>query len=78
MLPGIKLFDMTGQTAIITGGSKGLGKRWHRLASAGARIAWQPQPVEAEEAASEITSIHGTEAIDQADATQTSKLNRWL
>ena len=40
MLPGIKLFDMTGQTAIITGGSKGLGKAMASgLASAGARIA---------------------------------------
>jgi len=25
MLPGIKLFDLTNKTAIVTGGSKGLG-----------------------------------------------------
>ena len=77
MLPGIKLFDMTGQPAIITGGSKGLGKAMASgLASAGARIAVVSRnQSEAEEAASEITSIHGTEAIGiQADVTQTSEI----
>ena len=77
MLPGIKLFDMTGQTAIITGGSKGLGKAMASgLASAGAKIAVVSRnQSEAEEAASEITSIHGTEAIGiQADVTQTSEI----
>ena len=77
MLPGIKLFDMTGQTAIITGGSKGLGKAMASgVASAGARIAVVSRnQSEAEEAASEITSIHGTEAIGiQADVTQTSEI----
>lgn len=77
MLPGIKLFDMTGQTAIITGGSKGLGKAMASgLASAGARIAVVSRnQSEAKEAASEITSIHGTEAIGiQADVTQTSEI----
>ena len=77
MLPGIKLFDMTGQTAIITGGSKGLGKAMASgLASAGARIAVVSRnQSEAEEAALEITSIHGTEAIGiQADVTQTSEI----
>ncbi len=38
-LPGIKLFDLTGRTAIITGGSKGLGLAMAEgLASAGANI----------------------------------------
>ncbi|WP_209331886.1 SDR family NAD(P)-dependent oxidoreductase [Lunatimonas salinarum] len=38
-LPGIKLFDLTGKTAIITGGSKGLGLAMAEgLASAGANI----------------------------------------
>ncbi len=39
MLPGIKLFDLTGRTAIITGGSKGLGLAMASgLASAGCNI----------------------------------------
>ena len=39
MLPGIKQFDLTGKTAIITGGSKGLGAAIAAgLASAGARL----------------------------------------
>lgn len=38
-LPGINLFDLTGRTAIITGGSKGLGLAMAEgLASAGANI----------------------------------------
>lgn len=39
-LPGIKLFDLTGRTAIITGGSKGLGLAMGKaLASAGCNLA---------------------------------------
>ena len=39
MLPGIKLFDLTDQVAIITGGSKGLGEAMAEgLASAGANV----------------------------------------
>ena len=39
MLPGIKLFDLTNKTAIITGGSKGLGLAMAEgLASAGANL----------------------------------------
>ena len=39
MLPGIKLFDLTGKVAIITGGSKGLGAAMAEgLASAGADL----------------------------------------
>lgn len=38
-LPGIKLFDLTGKSAVITGGSKGLGLAMaHGLASAGCNI----------------------------------------
>jgi len=39
MLPGIKLFDLTGRSAIVTGGSKGLGEAMAAgLASAGADV----------------------------------------
>jgi gluconate 5-dehydrogenase len=39
MLPGIKLFDLTGKSAIVTGGSKGLGEAMAEgLASAGADV----------------------------------------
>ena len=39
MLPGIKQFDLTGKSAIITGGSKGLGEAMAAgLASAGANV----------------------------------------
>ncbi|RLS23398.1 MAG: SDR family oxidoreductase [Planctomycetota bacterium] len=39
MLPGIKLFDLTNKTAIVTGGSKGLGLAMAEgLASAGANL----------------------------------------
>lgn len=39
ILPGIKLFDLSGKTAIVTGGSKGLGLAMAAaLASAGANI----------------------------------------
>ena len=39
MLPGIKLFDLSGRTAVITGGSKGLGEAMAAgLASAGANL----------------------------------------
>ena len=38
-LPGIKLFDLTGRSAIVTGGSKGLGEAMAAgLASAGANV----------------------------------------
>ena len=39
MLPGIELFDLSGRTAVITGGSKGLGEAMAAgLASAGANL----------------------------------------
>ena len=39
MLSGIKLFDLSGRTAVITGGSKGLGEAMaYGLASAGANL----------------------------------------
>ena len=54
MLPGIKLFDLTGRAAIVTGGTKGLGRSMAAgLASAGADVA--------------IVSRHGDEAKAVAD-----------
>jgi NAD(P)-dependent dehydrogenase (short-subunit alcohol dehydrogenase family) len=53
MLPGIKQFDLTGRSAIITGGSKGLGEAMAAgLASAGANVL--------------ITSRHEDEALATA------------
>ena len=73
MLPGINLFDMTGQTAIVTGGSKGLGKAIaDGLASAGANIVViSRNKSEAEAAAKEIADTYNTETIGlQVDVTQ--------
>ncbi|QDT31669.1 SDR family NAD(P)-dependent oxidoreductase [Thalassoglobus polymorphus] len=65
MLPGIKLFDMTGRVAIITGGSKGLGKAMAEgLASAGASVVLVSRnETEAQAAAEQIRNEYGTEAI---------------
>lgn len=55
MLPGIKLFDLTGRAAVITGGSKGLGLAMAEgLASAGADVM--------------LVSRHGDEAAAAARA----------
>ena len=64
MLPGIKLFDLSGKSAIITGGSKGLGKAMAAgLASAGADcLLVSRNEQEAQEAANEIASDFGTKA----------------
>mgnify|MGYP001054886294 CR=1 FL=1 len=73
MLPGIRLFDMTGQTVIVTGGSKGLGKAIAEgLASAGANIALVSRnQSEAEAAANEIAETYNTQTLGlQVDVTQ--------
>ncbi len=65
MLPGIKLFDMTDRVAIVTGGSKGLGKAMAEgLASAGANVVLVSRNgEEAGAAAEEIRTDYGTQAV---------------
>lgn len=77
MLPGMKLFDMTGRVAIVTGGSKGLGKAMAAgLASAGANVVLVSRNGdEAAEAAAEIEADHQTKAIGlAADITKASQV----
>ncbi len=77
MLPGIKLFDMTGRVAIVTGGSKGLGKAMAAgLASAGANVVLLSRNGdEAAQAAAEIQADHQTKVIGlAADVTQASQV----
>ena len=72
MLPGIKLFDLTGRVAIVTGGSKGLGKAMAEgLASAGAAVVLVSRnEAEAQRVAEQIATDFGTSAIGvQADVT---------
>ena len=71
-LPGIKQFDMSGRVAIVTGGSKGLGKAMAAgLASAGADVLLVSRnQEEADAAAAEIAADHGGRAIGlKADVT---------
>lgn len=78
MLPGIKLFDMTGRVAIVTGGSKGLGKAMAAgLASAGASVVLVSRNAdESVAAAEEIESDHGNKAIGlAADITKSDDVN---
>jgi NAD(P)-dependent dehydrogenase (short-subunit alcohol dehydrogenase family) len=70
MLPGIKLFDLTGRAAIITGGSKGLGAAMAEgLASAGASVLLVSRNLdECQATADEIASGYGVKtAAIQAD-----------
>ena len=64
-LPGIKLFDLSGKAAIITGGSKGLGLAMAEgLASAGANVMLVSRTLkEGEESAKRISELYGVKAI---------------
>ncbi len=79
MLPGIKLFDMTDHVAIVTGGSKGLGKAMGAaLASAGCRVVLVSRnQEEADAAAAEIKADHGVEVIGaQVEVTDTEAVEK--
>ncbi len=65
MLPGIKLFDLSGKAAIVTGGSKGLGLAMAEgLASAGADVVLVSRHAdEAQAAAKRVAADYGRRAI---------------
>jgi NAD(P)-dependent dehydrogenase (short-subunit alcohol dehydrogenase family) len=79
-LPGIKQFDLTGRSAIITGGSKGLGLAMAGgLASAGASVMLVNRNAsDGARAANELSSFYKTEAIsfgaDITDKEQTEAM----
>jgi len=78
-LPGIEQFRLDGRTAIITGGSKGLGLAMAAgLASAGARVMLvSRQGHEAIAAAEEIVSAYGNDAFGHAaDVTNSAQVER--
>lgn len=68
MLPGTKLFDLTGRSAVITGGSKGLGLAMaEALASAGADVMLVSRRGEqAREAAEQLARDYGRRVIGHA------------
>jgi len=77
MLPGIKLFDLTGRSAIITGGSKGLGSAMAEgLASAGADLLLTSRHEdEVTETAAQIQKDYGNRVIGmQADVTDADQV----
>lgn len=79
MLPGIRQFDLTGKTAIITGGSRGLGEAMAAgLASAGADVLLSSRHAdEAAAAAAQIAADFGHRALGvQADVTQPDECQR--
>ena len=79
-LPGLKLFDLTGRVAIVTGGSKGLGKAMAAgLASAGASLVLASRnESELNSAVTEIQSDYGVACIgvvtDVVEQSQTERL----
>jgi NAD(P)-dependent dehydrogenase (short-subunit alcohol dehydrogenase family) len=80
-LPGIKQFNLTGRTAVITGGSKGLGLAMAAgLASAGADVMLVSRHGdEAQKAAAEVARDFGRKAVGwQADATQPAQVDACL
>ena len=79
LLPGIKQFDLTGKTAIVTGGSKGLGLAMAAgLASAGASLMLVNRNTEEGIKAAQILSAdYGVKAISfGADITRPDQTER--
>ncbi|MFV0442913.1 MAG: SDR family NAD(P)-dependent oxidoreductase [Planctomycetaceae bacterium] len=79
MLPGIKLFDLSGRVAIVTGGSKGLGEAMAEgLASAGADVVLASRhAIEAEMTAQRISSEYNRRAFGvEADVTDPTAVQR--
>ena len=77
MLPGIKLFDLSGRAAIVTGGSKGLGAAMAAgLASAGADVLITSRhQEEACQTADELSLEYGRRVVGlQADVTSTDEI----
>lgn len=75
MLPGLKLFDLTGRVAVVTGGSKGLGFAMASgLASAGADVVLVSRHEDqARTAAAEIAKAYCRKAVGiKADVTNQS------
>jgi NAD(P)-dependent dehydrogenase (short-subunit alcohol dehydrogenase family) len=80
-LPGIRLFDLTGRAAIVTGGSKGLGCAIAAgLASAGADVALVSRHQDqAQHAANEIARQFGRRAAGfQADVTVPEQIDNMI
>lgn len=78
-LPGIKLFDLKGKNAMITGGSKGLGLAMAAgLASAGANVALVNRNLdEGNMAAQKLAVDYGIKAMAySADVTQAAQVNQ--
>lgn len=80
-LPGIRLFDLAGRVALVTGGSKGLGAAMAAgLASAGASIAvCSRNGDEAAAVAQQIAADYGVAAIGlAADVGETEQVDRLI
>jgi NAD(P)-dependent dehydrogenase (short-subunit alcohol dehydrogenase family) len=81
MLPGIKLFDLSGRVAVVTGGSKGLGLAMAEgFASAGARVMLVSRHGEqAKNAAEELARDYGQEAVGfEADVTRAEQVEKMV